>query len=133
VLERYFADDFMSAIYVLVPQFEGIIRDFIKKAGITPCYRFESSLMQFQRLLFSREVLLFPKPMLESIVSYMQQGPFLTGTENISDPADEINRHGVAHGVFVGFENRAIALKYLAMLDGLALLLLQDRIVTGSL
>jgi hypothetical protein len=133
VLERYFAEDFISTICVLVPQFEGIVRDFIKGTGVPPNYRFESCLKQFEELLLSREVLLFPKSMLESILCYMQQGPFLTETDNISDPTDEINRHGVAHGLFVGFESRAIALKYLAMLDGLALLLLQDRIVTGKL
>lgn len=131
-LERYFADDFISAIHVLVPQFEGIVRDFVVRAKVVPNYRFESCLKQFQELLLSREVLLFPKSILESILGYMMRGPFLNETANISDPTNEVNRHGVAHGVFVGYENRATALRYMALLDGLAFALLQDRIVTGT-
>jgi hypothetical protein len=71
--------------------------------------------------------------MLDSIVGYMQDGPFLTETGQITDPANEVNRHGIAHGVFVGFENQTIALKYFALFDGLAFILLQDRVVASSL
>jgi hypothetical protein len=132
-LERYFQKDFVSAIYVLVPQFEGIVRDYLRLANVEPKYRFESCLEQLRTLLMSRDVILFPRGMLELIVGYMQDGPFLTETAQIRDPANEVNRHGIAHGVFVGFENQTIALKYLALLDGLAFILLQDRVVASTL
>jgi hypothetical protein len=97
-LERYFQKDFISAIYVLVPQFEGIVRDYLRLANVEPKYRFESCLEQLRTLLLSRQVILFPKQMLDSIIGYMQDGPFLTETGQITDPANEVNRHGIAHG-----------------------------------
>jgi hypothetical protein len=133
VLERYFLKDFISAIYVLVPQFEVIVPDYLRHANIEPKYRFESCLGQLRALPLSRELILFPKEMLEAILNYLPDGPFLIETAKVSYLGNEVNRHGIAHGVFVELENQTIALKYLALLDGLAFVILEDRIVTNGL
>jgi hypothetical protein len=49
------------------------------------------------------------------------------------DPAQQVTRHGVAHGLFMGLEGRDIALKYLILLDALAYVILHDKLLTEQL
>jgi hypothetical protein len=77
--------------------------------------------------------MMFPREILEAILGFMQTGTFLTKTALLNDPSRQVNRHGIAHGVFTGFETREITLKYLALIDGLISVLLHDRIVAGTL
>ena len=77
--------------------------------------------------------LMFPVEILERIFAFIETGTFLAETANIRDPEKEVTRHGIAHGVFVGFENRDIALKYLILLDALAYVLLHDKLLTAAL
>jgi hypothetical protein len=77
--------------------------------------------------------LLFPRQVLELMLSFIETGSWWRRTTKISDPAQEVNRHGIVHGVFTGFESRDIALKYLVLLDGLAYLLLHDKTLTDRL
>jgi hypothetical protein len=51
----------------------------------------------------------------------------------VTNPSQQVNRHGIAHGVFTEFETQEIALKYLALLDGLGFVLFHDRLVSGTL
>jgi hypothetical protein len=44
-----------------------------------------------------------------------------------------VNRYGIAHGIFTGFECESISLKYLILLDSLSFVLLHDRMLVGSL
>ncbi len=130
---EYLGGDFVSAIYVLVPHLEGIVKTYLRKCQIIPNYRFESCLQQFRDLIQSRSLIMYPKQFLEAILEYLNKGPFLAETTKVGDPSKYVNRHGIAHGVFTGFESQEIALKYLLLLDGLSFLLVHDRMVSGSL
>jgi hypothetical protein len=132
-VHEYFEGDYVSAIYVIVPHFEGAVKSYLKLCNIEPKYRFESCLRQLKDLIFSRKLIMYPKPFLEVIADYLHTGSFLRETEKVPDPSTSVNRHGIAHGVFTGFENQEIALKYLALIDGLAFLLMHDRLVSGTL
>jgi hypothetical protein len=131
-IERYFSGDYISSIYVLVPHFEGIVRDYARGCGIQN-YRFETCLPALEGQVFGREILLFPRRLLEEIFRYVREGSFLRETGTITDPGEQVNRHGIAHGNFTGFESKAMALKYLTLLDALALVLLHDKILTNTL
>lgn len=132
-IEAYLAGDYMSSIYVLVPHFEGIVKDYLTQANVALRYRFESCVADLKTLVLSRKVVMFPQPVLDRIFSFIETGTFLTETAKIGDPSKEVTRHGIAHGVFKGFENRDIALKYLILLDSLAYVLLHDKLLTGTL
>ena len=84
-------------------------------------------------LVFSRKVLLFPSPVLNLILDFLSSATFWKTTADIGDPTQEVNRKGIVHGIFTGFEARNIALKYLVLVDGLALVMLHDQIVSGTL
>ena len=132
-VDEYFEGDWISSIYVLVPQFEGIVRDYLAAAGESPESGFKDMVNQLETLILSRTILLFPAPVLELILTFLRTGTFWRDSARIDDPKQEVNRHGIAHGVFTDFETRDMALKYLVLLDALALLILQDKMVTGSL
>ena len=132
-VEEYFVGDWISSIYVVVPQFEGIIKDYLTAAGAAPRNRFEPMVRQLKKLVFSRKVLLFPSPVLNLILEFLSGGTFWKTAADIGDPAEEVNRHGIVHGVFTGFEARNIALKYLVLVDALALVILHDQVVSGTL
>ena len=132
-VDEYFEGDWISSIYVIVPQFEGIIKDYLQAAGKRPRSSFGGLVDQLRTLVFSRKVLLFPSPVLELILNFLKTGTFWSGTANIRDPRQQVNRHGIVHGVFTSFEARDIALKYLVLMDALALVILHDRIVSDVL
>ena len=132
-VDEYFEDDWISSIYVIVPQFEGIIRDYLSTVDEATKDGFKDMVCQLRELVFSRRVLVFPSSVLELILGFLETGTFWKNTASIDDPTQEINRHGIVHGSFTGFEARDIALKYLVLVDALALLLLHDRIVSGTL
>jgi len=132
-IHEYFEKDYVASIYVIVPHFEGIVKTYLERCNVQPKYRFESCLVQLKVLIFSRKIMMYPKPFLEVLTDYLHTGSFLRETEKVTDPSTSVNRHGIAHGVFTGFENQEIALKYLALIDGLAFLLLHDRVVSGNL
>ena len=132
-VERYLDGDWISAVYVAVPQFEGIIREYLVAAGVTLEKEFRQQIAQLRTLILSRRLLLFPRGLLDTILDCIETGTFWKNTHTIGDPSQEVNRHGIAHGVFTGFESRDIALKYLVLLDGLALLLLHDKTLTNKL
>ena len=73
---------------------------------------------------------MFPREVLKLILESLETGTFWRKTRRINDPRQEVNRHGIAHGKFTGFESRDMALKYLVLLDGLVLLLLHDKMLT---
>ena len=132
-IEAYLAGDYISSIYVLVPHFEGIVKDYLTEAKVAHRYRFESCVADLKALVLSRKVVMFPRPVLDQIFTFIETGTFLTETGNINDPAIEVTRHGIAHGSFKNFENRDIALKYLILLDSLAYVLLHNKLLTGTL
>jgi hypothetical protein len=132
-VDEYLAGDFVASIYVLVPHFEGIVKDYLDAADVPRRYRLESCVRDFKTLVLSRKALMFPRLVLDQIFTFIETGSFLTETGNVADPAKEVTRHGIAHGVFMGFENRDIALKYLILLDALAYLLLHDKLLAGTL
>lgn len=132
-IEEYLAGDYVSSIYVVVPHFEGIVKDYLTQANVAHRYTFESCVEDLKKLVLSRKVVMFPRPVLEQIFTFIATGTFLIQTDKVNDPAKEVTRHGIAHGVFKNFENRDIALKYLILLDSLAYVLLHDKLLTGKL
>jgi hypothetical protein len=132
-VDEYFAGDYVASIYVLVPHFEGIVKDYLDAAGVAHRYKFESCVKDLKTLVLSRKALMFPREVLDEIFTFIETGTFLTETGKVNDPAKEVTRHGIAHGVFKNFENRAIALKYLILLDALAYVLLHDKLLAGTL
>jgi hypothetical protein len=132
-IEEYLEGDYVSAIYVAVPQFEGIINDYVRSAGGSVASKFRDTLSEFERLIESRKVLLFPRFALNLVVDFIESGSFWNNTSTITDPRQEINRHGIAHGVFTGFETQELALKFLILFDCVAIILLQDQLIRGVL
>lgn len=132
-IRAHFEEDYACSIYVLVPQFEGIIKDYIAECGRGVPPGFVQSVRTLRDLISSRMVVMFPRDILDSIFDYLETGTFWKNTGQISDPSALVNRHGIAHGVFVNFDNQVVSLKYMILLDALATLILHDRMVGGSL
>jgi hypothetical protein len=132
-IRAQFDDDYVCAVYVLVPQFEGIIKDYIAECGRGVPLGFVQSVRILRDSVFSRMVILFPRDILDSIFDFLETGTFWQNTARISDSSTLINRHGIAHGAFINFDNQIVSLKYMILLDALATLILHDRIVRGSL
>jgi hypothetical protein len=132
-IDEYLCGDYIASIYVLVPHFEGIVRDYLTAAGVPLRYRFESCVADLKTLVLSRKALMFPRQVLDQIFTFIETGTFLSETGGINDPRQQVTRHGIAHGVFKNFENRDIALKYLILLDSLAYVLLHDKLLAGTL
>jgi hypothetical protein len=132
-LDAHFNKDYITSIYVLVPQFEGIIRDYLLQCGRTPAERYQEIIQDFKKLVLSRNILMFPQKLFETIFDYLENGSFWKRTDSVSDPATTINRHGIAHGIFTGFECKEISLKYLILLDSLSFVLLHDKMMMNNI
>jgi hypothetical protein len=132
-IEEYLKTDYVSAIYVAVPQFEGIINEYVRTANGAVDSRFRTALGEFEQVIESRKMLLFPRFTLKLVIEYIDSGSFWDKTSTIANPKQDINRHGIAHGVFTGFESQELALKFLILLDCLAFILLQDQLIRGLL
>jgi len=132
-IDAHFDKDYIASIYVLVPQFEGIIRDHLTNSGVTPSEKFRDCVDDLRKLILSRNILMFPKNMMETIFDYLKGGSFWNHTSTVPDPQSTINRHGIAHGKFTGFECEEISLKYLVLLDSLSFILLHDKILTKTI
>jgi hypothetical protein len=74
----------------------------------------------------------FPVAILDIILKFVERD-LMRSTDQVTSPEQQVNRHGVAHGVFSGFETRGIAFKYLVLLDALAFVVFHDRMITGNL
>jgi len=111
---------------VLVPQFEGTIKDYLAVAAGQHRYRLESCVHDRKSHILSRKVLMLRRSVLDIMFAFLEDGP-LTETTKIRDPAVEVTRHGIAHGRFIGFESSDIALKYIVLLDSLAYLMLHRQ------
>ncbi|MDW5265362.1 MULTISPECIES: hypothetical protein [Acidobacteriaceae] len=132
-INEYLEADYVSAIYVAVPQFEGIINDYVKSAGGTLSGGFRDHVNEFLRLIQSRKLLLFPRYALTEVVDFIDSGTFWNNTSTVTNQQEDVNRHGIAHGVFTGFETQELALKFLILLDCIAFILLQDQVLRGVL
>ena len=132
-LGAHFKKDYIASIYIIVPQFEGIIRDYLVKCGKNPKGDFIDYVKILRELVFSRKVLMFHRKILEVIFHYLEQGSFWKYSGKIHDPRSIINRHGILHGNFTGFESETISLKFLILLDSLSFILLHDKILTKSI
>jgi hypothetical protein len=132
-ITAHFDKDYIASIYVLVPQFEGIIKDYLTKTGNTPKEGFIDCVKDLRALILSRKILMFPKNIMETIFDYLRDGSFWKDTSTVPDPQSIINRHGIAHGFFTGFECEEISLKYLILLDALFFILLHDKMLTRSI
>jgi hypothetical protein len=132
-VDEYLAGDYVSSIYILVPHFEGALKDYLAGAGVPLRYRFESCVADLKTLVLSRRALMFPRKVLDRIFAFIETGTFLAETGDVCNPGEEVTRHGIAHGVFKNFESRNIALKYLILLDALAYVLLHDKLLTATL
>ncbi len=132
-IDRYFEGDFVSSTYVIVPQFEGIIKAYLQRCGRKPKSGFPECADQLKQIFLSRKIILFPRNMIDAIFGYLKDGDFWRSSRRIADPSSVVNRHGILHGAFTGFEGKRVALKYLILLDGLDYLLLHDKILSGNL
>ncbi len=132
-VQEYLAGDYISSIYVLVPQFEGLINSYVQRATGRGHLKFRAAVDEFRRIITGRKALLFPKYVLDSVLEYVYSGSFWRDTSTIVDTQMEVNRHGIAHGVFTGFQNQHLALKFILLIDCLAFILLQDNLICGTL
>jgi hypothetical protein len=132
-IKAHYTDDFITSTYVLVPQFEGIITDYLHRNLESIPDEFIKKIKALNDICLSRKILLYPKEVLEVILDYLENGSFWARSESIDNPKVSINRHGILHGVFTDFECKEISLKYLILFDALAYILLNDKIVSGKL
>ena len=77
--------------------------------------------------------MLFPPGVLDNILKYLEFGPFWKSTGSQGHKAEQMNRHGIAHGISTGFETEAMSLKYLALLDAFSYILLHDKMLAGTI
>jgi hypothetical protein len=131
-LKAHYEDDFIASIYIITPQFEGIIVDYLKKYVKIPG-KFPDIIKSFKDICLSRKVMLYPKEVLEVILDFIDNKAFWKPSRHVRDVSVEINRHGISHGAFTGFECKEISLKLLILFDALAYVLLNDKIATGDL
>ena len=129
-VERHMEEDFISSIYVICPQFEGIISDYLDQYSTRD---FQKNLDTLERLILSRNILLFPRKFINNIFEFLRSGTFWVDTDDIDDPTTMPNRHGILHGKFTQFETEELSLKFLILLDSLAFILVSDRMAMGTL
>ncbi|MFC1962352.1 hypothetical protein ACFLWN_04880 [Chloroflexota bacterium] len=132
-IKAHYEDDFIASIYVIVPQFEGIITDYIDKNLVKAPDKFSSKIDCLRDICLSRNVILYPKKVLEEILGYIANGSFWKYSGSVKELKEEINRHGIVHGAFKGFECKEISLKYLILFDAMSYVLLNDRVVIGDI
>jgi hypothetical protein len=132
-IKAHYQDDFIASIHILVPQFEGIVTDYLEKCIDNLHGHFSEKIGILHEICLSRKVLLYPKEVLEVAFNFISNGSFWSHTSTIKDQKIEINRHGIVHGLFTGFECKEISLKYLILVDMLSYILLNDRIAEGNL
>lgn len=132
-LDAHFNKDYIASIYILVPQFEGIIKDYLIECGQKTNGGFKDYIKGLKELIFSRKILMFPRGVFEMAFEYLETGSFWENSYKIKSPSTTINRHGIAHGVFTGFECEEISLKYLILLDLLSYILLHDKMLRQSI
>lgn len=130
--QEYEEGDYISAVRVITPEIEGVIREHLTFSGQTPANGQRACLRQFRALIQSRPFRMFSVELLDLILGSVDTD-FMKHTDHVVDPALEANRHGVAHSIFAGFENRDLALTYLVLFDALGFLIFHDRLVTGTL
>ena len=73
------------------------------------------------------------RDILNGLFDFLETGSFWRDSTRIAKPSEAVNRHGILHGDFAMFENEGLSLKYLALFDALAFLILHDRTVTGKI
>ena len=130
-INAHFDKKYADAIYIICPQFEGILRDYLKK-NEREVGSYKDNLKVFKDLLYVREMIIYPKKVLDTALDFLGNGTFLKRASKVI-PDKEVNRHGVLHGIHTNFECQEISLKYLILLDCLAFLILSDKIVTNSI
>ncbi len=54
-------------------------------------------------------------------------------TAQVQDPTKQVNRHGILHGLYTDFEERRIALKFLALIDSIGHVILHDKVIRNVL
>ncbi len=128
-VDAHFSKDYIASIYVLVPQFEGIIVDYLSECNQRTGGTFKDKIETFKELIFSRKILMFPKQVFDTAFEYLNTGSFWENSYKIKNPSTTINRHGIAHGNFKGFECEEISLKYLILLDLLSYIILHDKML----
>lgn len=131
-VRAHFEEDYAVAAYVLVPQFEGIIKDYLASCAVGVPSGFRDCVTALRKLALSRPVLLFDPDTLDAIFNFLETGSFWQSSQQV-DQAEMVNRHGIAHGSFTGFESHDISLKYLILLDALAFILLHDKMIANTL
>lgn len=131
-VKAHLEKDYICSIYVLVPQFEGIVKDYLRFCGRNPPNGYVDCVRKLRAIVLSRKVVCFSKVILDSIFDYLEDGSFWKNTSGIPDPTSSINRHGVVHGVFTSFEGEVLSIKYLMLLDALSFVILHDRMLVDA-
>jgi hypothetical protein len=132
-VEHHFAGESASSIYTLTPQFEGVIKQYLREKNVPPDKHFPDCVGQLRELVLSNRIILFPKSVLDLIFQHLEKGSFWKYSGSVRSPGESVNRHGILHGEFVGFESKLLSLKYLILLDSLGFVLLQHRLTTEIL
>lgn len=131
-IERHFAGDYVSSIYTILPQFEGITVDYLQNQGITLTGQ-NQRIEKLRILVLSRKIILFPKKVLIHIFDYILSGSFWKNSSTIADQKLMVNRHGTLHGSITNFENEALSFKYLILFEAFVFVILHDKIVTNRI
>jgi hypothetical protein len=132
-LKAHYQEDYIASIYVIIPQFEGIIVDYLSKYLKKVPDHFTDIIKSFKEICLSRNIILYPKEVLDVILDFIDKKAFWKPSRYVRDVRVEINRHGISHGAFTDFECKEISLKLLILFDGLSYVLLNDKIVSGDL
>ena len=126
--------DYIASIYILVPQFEGIIKDYLTECKVKFAQNdFRNTVDKLRSVVYSRTILLFPKKVFDIAFAYIKEGSFWDNSKAINNPSTTINRHGIVHGDFKGFECEEISLKYLILLDLLSYIILHDKMLRDKI
>ncbi|AFY73661.1 hypothetical protein Syn7502_01601 [Synechococcus sp. PCC 7502] len=131
-IKAHLEKDYICSIYVLAPQFEGIVKDYLRLCGKNPPNGYLDCVKQLRNVVLSRKVVCFSRTILDSIFDYLEDGSFWKKSWEIPDSTSSINRHGVVHGAFTGFESEVISIKYLILLDALSFVILHDRMLADA-
>ena len=132
-LQAHLNEDYAVAVYVIMPQFEGIIREWVTRNGKKPARDFNCVIEQFSSILLSRKATLYPIAVFRAVIDFLRETTFWKHSGSVKHPQSQLTRNGVLHGIVTGFECEELSLKAFMLLDSLAHVLWHDYIVSGHI
>ncbi len=138
IVDDFKREDYLSCIYVLLPQVEGLITDHIKRRGQIPGAKIEDRFKQFGDIINSETyntkmtkylTMIFIRSLKKTFYKtwypYIYRGKAYRGAHIVPQ------RHLLLHGEFkLGYFTEANCIKLMCILDNIILLSLRDRELT---